>query len=161
MDLLKKPTKGAHRISLPPLRGLLKKPALGSGGMEVHAVRRGRDGFVGAGLRACPPLRGCPGCDHPAKGQARRPRTTLLGCPATVDNSKIGILSLPCRAFQQPRYGSVCRLERVCRPMRERLPGLMKADCRVDEIAQHRLSDFHLAREETIDAFFQKLLPEA
>ena len=33
----------------------------------------------------------------------------------------------------------------------------MKADCRVDEIAQHRLADFHLAREQAFDTFFQKL----
>ena len=36
----------------------------------------------------------------------------------------------------------------------------MKAARRVDEIAEHRLADFHLARDETSDSFFQKLLAE-
>ena len=36
----------------------------------------------------------------------------------------------------------------------------MTADRRVDEIAQHGLADFHLAREEALDSLFEQLLPE-
>ena len=54
--------------------------------------------------------------------------------------------------------GFVGRRGRNCRPMKERLLRLMKTARRVDEIAQHRLSDFHLAREEAFDSLFQKLL---
>ena len=37
----------------------------------------------------------------------------------------------------------------------------MIAARRVDEIAEHRLADFHLAREQAFDALFQKLLAES
>ncbi len=60
--------------------GLLKKPVSGSAAWRF--TRRGRDGFVGTGLRACPALRGCP-----SPGQARRPVPTM-------NNSMIGIPSL-------------------------------------------------------------------
>ena len=59
----------------------------------------GRGGFVGTGLRACPPFRDCPDCDHPAKGQARRP-------VPTANNSMLGIPSLLGGTFSTPPYGA-------------------------------------------------------
>ena len=81
--------------STPPSSGLLKNPVSRAAAWRI--MRRGRARWFCSGTtppRGRPAFRG-----RPSSGQVRRPQTILLGCPATANNSMIGIPSLLGGAF--------------------------------------------------------------